>query len=595
MLSASKYGLRNTNARSNKMIVVRPIALSCFRQKALAKILFSTIILSIFLPSLAYSEPVRNTSWSGSPWSHGHRTSGMQSSTPFPGIEDAVSSSVQFKRFASDLGRDIGPSPWLMLSSKKYIDAPHARSLWGASLHGVFKYSINAEKFEYVDHFLLSGPPSISWNLFRTTGKEGERIIVPQPLGLQVDDHKQSPCYGDTPSLLVFQDGDTLSSGMNCVKKLELEENALKKLCGVSDSLALGRSGVGITAAGNGDVMIKLIFRSKWYKGWRKKQYVAVANNSFDRFLTCSYVDDSESTNQAASEPAGEGKTYFYYATADGIVKLLYDANKSSLTRLWKVTIPYRTRTGTTPTLVGYGKDKFLVTVDGKCAVTNPFTGSISCDEDDTSPSKLYAIRRDVVDEKVMSLELPDFIETVENSPSAHGYTVVLANYVGYSAPGATPWFLRNAVGQKPYIRKFLQNIAERRDKRKQRIKGRKGDHIPDLHQRGVVAVSWDTEAQKWELAWQNPDVQMNGITTISSSSNLVYSSGTDKSDSKHVYLYGLAFQDKGTIRGGELMFKKKLGPVDDTWDPGNNLIINDDQSMIYSSFAGLVRIFQKK
>ncbi|PSB04411.1 hypothetical protein C7B76_32115, partial [filamentous cyanobacterium CCP2] len=123
--------------------------------------------------------------------------------------------------------------------------------------------------------------------------------------------------------------------------------------------------------------------------------------------------------------------------------------------------------------------------------------------------------------------------------------------------------------------------------------KERPSGRIADASEKGVVAVTWLPAKQNWELAWENPNVQMNGITTISTGSNMVYSSGVEEG-SRTVYMYGVRFKGIKGKPGGEVIFRKPLGPDALFLDQGNNTLINDDGSLIYSSTRGVVRIFER-
>jgi hypothetical protein len=68
----------------------------------------------------------------------------------------------------------------------------------------------------------------------------------------------------------------------------------------------------------------------------------------------------------------------------------------------------------------------------------------------------------------------------------------------------------------------------------------------------GVAAVRWDPIAQQFELAWANEDIQMNGVTSISEGSNLVYSSGVDVDGDVH--LYGVRLRTDLFGPGGEVV-----------------------------------------
>ncbi|PSB68572.1 hypothetical protein C7B61_00085 [filamentous cyanobacterium CCP1] len=450
----------------------------------------------------------------------------------------------------------MGASPFMVLSEKKYINDQNARTLWGATLSHVFKYKISGNEFKYIDAFPLS-KYSIHWNIYGMRDESGGRIITHEPRGLRSQEPRSSQCAGGNPAVLVFKDGRDTDSKIECIKKLEVQESAIKKLCKVPTEFMMNRleTAAFSTVLPTGQVAVKIKFDSPDKSNARL--YTAIADNNLDGFMTCAYVDDSTSSNAVPSELIAEGVSAMYWPTENGIVKMTYNAHSNELSRLWRQDYKFRGRTGTTPTLVGNEKDRFVVVIDAKCAVSNPLTGKIVCDKDDQSPTKLVAIRRDQENVgEVITFELPDYIKTVENSPSASGYTVVIANYSGYGQESPS---------------------------------GR----IADASEKGVVAVSWLPAKQNWELAWENPNVQMNGITTISTGSNMVYSSGVEEG-SRTVYMYGVRFKGIKGKPGGEVIFRKPLGPDALFLDQGNNTLINDDGSLIYSSTRGVVRIFER-
>ncbi len=489
---------------------------------------FKLIFLIICLvASPSFAEPVKNSFLIDSPWSQSHRTPGMQASTPYEGIVTDSPVSVQLRDFKDRIDKNLGVSPWLVLSSQKYSDRPKARSVWGASLKGAYKFLVDGETFEYVDHIDLAGFQSISWNLVGIRGSEGERIIVPQPRVL------------GGGKFLVLKDDYTSDSRIQKIKEFNLDEEVLIKFCKPPERWKLGYSGTSIIPLPTGQLAFTLRFKARWYQKGDTKKYVGILDNSLSRVLACSFIDDDDISNQVTYEAINQYVTALYYPTDTGIVKLEYNARGHNLKRLWKKHIPFRERTGTTPTMLDVGKDKLIVTVDGKCAVTKVFSGGITC-SDDQSPSKIYAIKRDTPENKVYSLSLPSFIETIECSPAAEGNQIVVANYAGYKA-----------------------------------------DHT----KRGVVSAFWNSGTQKWQLAWSNPVAQISGVPTISTGSHMVYGTGTDAQSSENVFLYGL------DLKTGETKIKIQIGSSDRAWDAGNNLLINDDRSMLYSTPTGLARI----
>lgn len=118
------------------------------------------------------------------------------------------------------------------------------------------------------------------------------------------------------------------------------------------------------------------------------------------------------------------------------------------------------------------------------------------------------------------------------------------------------------------------------------------GGYLPAPESRGVVAVRWNAEAEAFELAWFNPDVQMNGVTTISTASNLVYSSGVDPTGDVHFYGLRLTADERGAA--GDVVVDVRVADAAEWYgslDNGNNTVIGDDGSASWATFAGFVRI----
>lgn len=507
---------------------------------------YTVVLIALLVPLAATAEPVRNDSLLRSPWPHPHRTAGRQASTPLAGPTDASQTETQLRVFERDIGTDFGASPFIVLSEKKYRDRPQARTVWGATLSHAYKYVIDGDEFRYVDSFPLAGFPSISWNLFGLRNSQGGHIVVPQPFGLRKPRYRNTACFGRKPALIVLQDGPTTESKIECVKKFELDNRQLRAMCRPPAGWKLSlNTGVLNSIAATGEIVTVAEYQRRGLRR-DKRFYAVIIDNELSRLKACGFIDDFSINNQIPSEPLGNGVTALYFPTDDGIVKMLYNASQNTLSREWKYEAGFRARTGTTPTLVGYGEDKFVVVVEGKCAVSNVFSGKIMC-SDDTSPSKLIAIRRDRANPEAYVVPLPDYITTVENSPSALNHTVVVANYGGYR---------------------------------------------PNLEAKGVVAIEWLPQAQQWQLLWENPSIQMNGVTTISEGSGLVYSSGIEADG--NVYMYGLQLGNTAAGRpqqGGEVVFRQKVGDAAVILDQGNNTIVNDDASLIYSGNKGLVRL----
>jgi hypothetical protein len=411
--------------------------------------------------------------------------------------------------------------------------------VWGASLTDLYKYALVDGEARYVhSQRLRSDPFSIHWNLL--TLADG-RVVVASPLG---GDMVDEPCRTDGPALLVFEDGDEIDSPFRCTHHLPaLPEDAAA--CRGPDGTPVGpvEHRYSVTAANvtfTGELVT--YFRLSTGPEGAVEQYIATASPDLSHWVDCEFVSSTPVTNNFAIEPLEGGGSAMYVAAAGSIIKVVWDPETGRLERRWEREIPVRSRTGTTPTIVGYGEAALVAIVDAPCAVTNPFTGVIACDEDE-SPAQVIAVHRDDGDERVHTVRLPEQIRTVENSPSARGLQLVVAAYGGYD---------------------------------------------PDPAVRGVASVAWSPEREELELMWSNPEVQMNGVTAISEPSGLVYSSGV--ADDGSVHLSAIRMWDDGDGEAGERVLDVEVAPadrVDFAFDQGNSTVIADDRTLVWATSEG--------
>jgi hypothetical protein len=487
--------------------------------------------------------PPVNPHLADSPWPMPHQSPGQQASSWLPGPEDD-DATVQLVDFEDDAGIERAfnqASPFLVLGGARYADHPTARAIWGASLTDLYKYVLVDGEARYVDHQpLRTDPLSIHWNLL--TLADG-RVIVTSPLGAALADE---PCRTDGAALVAFNDGSEVGSPISCVTALPAGPDDVAD-CKGSDGQPIGPvtpgySVTGINVTFSGEILTYL--RLPTGPGGGLEHYLAAAEPDLSGWADCTLVSTSLATNNIAVEPLEDGGSAIYIATADSFVKLVWDAETRQLERRWERPVPLRTRTGTTPTLVGDGETGIMFVIDAPCAVVDPFRGTIHCDEDD-SPAKVVAVHRNDEDDSVLTVELPEAIRTVENSPSARGNRIVVAAYGGYTVDPAV---------------------------------------------RGVAGVDWDPEADQLEVAWFNGDVQMNGVTSISEPSALVYSSGAARDGSIH--LSGIRAWDTDEGEAGEHVVDIPIvGPdeVDRAFDQGNSTVIADDRTLLWATSEGLV------
>ncbi len=498
-------------------------------------------------------DPPLNPFQADSPWPQPHRNGGAQASTPLRALEDN-NVDIQTRNFIKDanIQRDFllkpvpQTSPFMVYGSKKYADSPNSRVLWAVSLTDVYKYDINGPPTRFVGNAQMnSSSLSIPWNL---TLLAGDRLIVPQPLGARLTSNPE--CNGSRPALLEFVDGPNIDSKPVCKKKFEFTDavvsQCLKPSGSAVDPRKLRYSIAFSAVTFTGELVTNLVVASDT-PGAPDTLYFAVIDHSLSTMKSCQFANETTISNQISTERISETKTAIYGATETAMVKFTYDASVGMLTKNWSRPIAVRRRTGTTPTMLGFGAgEKFIAVIDAPCAVTDVFQGTIECAAD-TSPAKVVAVRREDDVDQVYTFELPSEIRTVENSPSGLDYDLVIANYSGY---------------------------------------------VPDPKAKGVADVYWDTVKKSFQLRWFNGTVNMNGVTCQSRGSNLVYSSGAD--ETLDYALYGIRLKADSQGPAGEVVVKIKLAAkadINSVFDPGNSFMINDDRSVVWSSNEGIVRV----
>jgi hypothetical protein len=526
----------------------------------------SIVILQLFLMLVAAPLPGQtNPHVAQSAWPMPHRNSARQASTPGAGpVEGAI---AEVRYFVQDAGKDLQASPFMVISGKRYPNRPTARVVWAASLNHVYKYVADDKQLIYADSLETSKRASqLSWNILALAADD--RILVPMPSGLNTAGATKLGCTSKHPALAAFTDGDTPESAIQCVSLFEYTPQRMRAACGFPEPLPfIAGNLTGVLF--NGDIATVMERNINGLGPLRalgtqegRESYLLVVANDLSRVKACTKIADSSPTNQFPIERLPDGRDAIYIATANGLVLMHYDAARNSLTKAGEVQLPFRTRTGTTPTLIGFGddRDKFVFVIDAQCAVARVTTGAITCDGARDRPSQLIAVRRDnFTRNSLKTIDLPPSIDTVENSPAAYGYDIVVTNYSGYTPDGP---------------KDGKRNFAK-----------------------GVVKLSWNPTKQAFQTDWTNLDIQMNGVPTISAASNLVYSSGGESDGNS--WFYGVRMKSDTTGPGGAVVVRIKLGrskpsargAADWIFDQGNNTLLLDDGSAIFSGGPSIVRV----
>lgn len=281
----------------------------------------------------------------------------------------------------------------------------------------------------------------------------------------------------------------------------------------------------------------KLLYTTE--KGW-----VGVVDSETFEFIKAIKlpVGDSQFNNFPVDEKGG-----IYIGTGAGMNKLRWTGD--DIVAEWSVEYDSRSLTlngfrgsGTTPTLLGGPEDddKLIVIVDAKAPVSN----LVAYWREDI-PEDWEGLPG--MDRRIAAVHpLPQINPrrtgwAVENSPPARGYELVTAQSNG---------FLWEATACLP------------------------GN--------GVHKVRWDPDSNRFVDEWARDDINMNSVMTYSEGSNLVYGVGKEGCQ---IVFYGLDWQT------GEIALRHVLGGKE-FFDGGDNLIINDDRSVLYSPTGNsLVRI----
>lgn len=489
-----------------------------------------------------------------SPWPTYHAGPLRQASTPLPGPRQSEPQ-ADISAFKDAAGIEFGTSPWHILSAQRYDDAPEARAVWGVSLKYLYKYVVDGDRFAHIDSFKLNDLPFfIGWNFF---GLSDGRIVVPNPSGLRTREHRKSVCAGKHPALLVFDDGTDSGSGIRCVGKFEFTPDRIENACGFRRTV-IGTTTVAVNVTFSGHIAVQLRRETGRFRNKRRETWMAIVDNALTRIVACAKIADGAASNGVPLQATADGGTRLFVATEDEMVAVLWQPATRRVEREAAIPIAYRGRTGTTPTLMQAGGRDWLITVDARCAVAKVFTGAIACSDDDR-PSAVVAMPLPLGSGDVLRVALPDFIDTVENSPAVSGESIVVANYSGYTPEG-------------------------------------KKDGKPD-RATGLAKLGWDRDADTFRVDWQVAELQYSGVPTISAGSNLVYGSGSEPDG--FTYFYGIRLEDDEAGRAGELVVRKRLGrskpskrgAKDAIYDAGNNILINDDGAAIMAGGESLIRI----
>ena len=531
-----------------------------------------------------------------SPVNMGHFNPARQASllTRGPESNDCI---VQVRDLEQTLGKAVGTSPWHTVSARRYSD-PNTVTLWGTTLTDSYRFLVDGERFEALDRFPINYlPTSITWNMLQF---DDGRFIVPDPNGYSIAGRGRRT---SDPTLLVLHD-DPEATGSTAgpirrVGSLGLTEDLIRAAVAVPAAATYNRpiSGNSLVPTFSGEIVTTVSFSL----GEQRLSYLLILDHQLARIVTGTPVGDGLQSNEIAAEELSGQATAFYVPLGEDLVKLIYDPTTGRVEKQWRAELPVRRRTGSTPTLVNTSDGgKYVVLVDSKCAVTSIINGLITCSED-TRPSQLVAVERTAgagETPRILTTKLPEWLQTVENSPAALGDHIVVCNYSGYLPNG----LLVPPGGQQP-----SGNLA---------TWGVSPDAVADFAT-GLVVLKYDTVRDCFGIAWEEPGRQVSGIPTISGGSNMVYGTGAERQDGSY-YLYGFRLTADSQGPAGELRLRVPLGkaPFRNTrrdlrgnliiprsqydfaegelFDAGNQLILLEDRSVVVSGGRSLVRVIPR-
>ena len=534
-------------------------------------------------------EPPRPAAFDGVASSMSHFGSAKQASTWLRGPESSKLD-VQVIEFEQALGKDLGTSPWHVVSPRRYPGSD-AVTLWGASLFDAYRFVIDGDRFEATHRSPVNRlPVSIPWNF---VGVDNGRFIVPDP-----DGHKVALLPGNRttdPTLLVFSDGGRLNGRMRLERRIAVTENLFREICGVGDGEFLkGGTLLYLVPTFSGGLATTAVFR---YED-RDQAYLVVFDENINPIAAAAIQGSGVPSNDIAAEPARDGGTAFYVPTDDAIVKMVFDPAANSVQQRWARTVPVRTRLGTTPSLMDTpGGEKFVLVIDAKAAVIAGLNGLVAASED-TRPSQLIAVRREDDlggRDAVLTATLPDWLVAVENSPAVRRDIIAVPNYSGYLPNG----LFVPAGGEVPPANAFSW--------------GRSADSQPTF-ETGVVTLQYDADRQAFVELWSDARTQFSGVVAISGGSNMLYGTGAEEATRK-TYFYGYRLEDDENGMAGDQVIRQEIGVAPfrktrqdrqgnvvfgtkayslgngEIYDGGNNILILEDRSAIVSGARGLVRI----
>ena len=316
------------------------------------------------------------------------------------------------------------------------------------------------------------------------------------------------------------------------------------------DTFSFGPLGINRIQQFNMNFRGEIVFNSEndLEQGWAT---VGILDQDFNVLDTLHYTTTPEEIVHHNAFPIDEDNS-FYIVTTHRMIKFAWNGNE--LAKDWEAaynfvadgpTGSFAEGSGTTPTLMGWeeGEDKLIVVADGH-ADNNLVAFWRELPEDWDGVPGMDVRFADSI-RIPLARTFSNLFQSIENSPTVREYDIAIGQFNGF-------------LGYD------CENI------------------------KGVQKFHWNRADNKWELAWANEEVNMNGVLTYSAGSNLLYGSG--KEADCNYYYYGLNWET------GEQELRLALGPegtfLDDPfYDAGNNNIIDESGNIYFPGGSSLIKV----
>lgn len=463
------------------------------------------------------NDPPLNPWLADSPYPIYHRNNYVQASTCIAGITAA--DSVAIKTRTSITG---GPSPWIYLSDE-YPNGD--RAILFSNLNFVFKFVDNGTDIITVDSLRIDFDPN-------TNGYN--HVLTKNKIWFTYD-NAFNPAQNRFSRLFKLTDADTT--------------NAYSPIIAI-DTLNFGDFGIPKVSMYSLNYNGEIVFYSDINSQTNTFSAGIIDQNlnmlNFENFAVL--PNETVSLNSIAVDENNS----FYIVTSHRLIKFDWDGD--TVTMGWQAlydfvndgpTGNFANGSGTTPTLMGWGNgnDKIVVVADGH-ANSNLVAFWRELPPDWTGLPGMDIRFAD-------SIQIPfaqstgNLFKPIENSPTAYGYDIAIAQYNGFFA-------------------------------------------YPCVNAKGVQKFRWDTLSNQFNLQWATDSINMNGVLSYSAGSNLLYGSG--KENDCNYYYYGLNW-DNGNLELKILLGAEGNFPDDPFFDQGNNNIIAEDGSIYFSGSRSLVKL----